>query len=62
MFLDSTVISFPGKSFNGWIGFALYSKIPFERHEKNSALLSMKYWLFNRDPYHGLLDFIRIPV
>ena len=25
-------------------------------HErKNSYILSMKYWLFNRDPYNGLL-------
>ena len=23
-------------------------------HEKNPALLSMKYWLFNRDPCNGL--------
>ena len=25
------------------------------RHQKKPALLSMKYWLFNRDPYNGLL-------
>ena len=24
-------------------------------HEKNPTLLSMKYWLVNRDPYNGLL-------
>ena len=24
-------------------------------HEKKTALLSMKYWLVNRDPYKGLL-------
>ena len=24
-------------------------------HEKNPDLLSMKYWLVNRDPYNGLL-------
>ena len=23
--------------------------------QKKMALLSMKYWLFNRDPYNGLL-------
>ena len=24
-------------------------------HEKNPRILSMKYWLFNRDPYNGLV-------
>ena len=24
-------------------------------HEENPALLSMKYWLFNRDPYNRFL-------
>ena len=29
---------------------------------KKTLLLSMKYWLVNRDPYNGLLCFIILPI
>ena len=37
-----------------WFFVFLYME-PFEPRKKTNLLLSMKYWLVNRDPYNGLL-------
>jgi len=51
---NSLVVSQKCHPFSGAI-WLLGSVIIHLSHEKKLALLSMKYRLFNRDPYNGLL-------
>ena len=41
--------------------FGVFFQLINEKKQKNGRILSIESWLFNEDPYNGLLMFIVIP-
>ena len=50
----------PFKNANFWYQFVRFLGCKQMRHEKKNLLLSMKYWLVNRDPYFMVYEIIPI--